>query len=195
LALRYAGIQVTLREVVLKDKPAEMLACSPKGTVPVLVLNDGDAGQEVIDESLDIMLWALAQHDPDGWLAVDTEVALQLIAANDDQFKPWLDRYKYPNRYTDLKPGEPLAHCEVFLQVLEDRLQTSAFLCGEKLSFVDMSIYSFVRQFAFVDMDWFSTSRHVEVNRWLQVFLDSSSFASVMDKYPQWQTGDAEVQF
>jgi glutathione S-transferase len=195
LALRYAGIQVALREVILKDKPAEMLACSPKGTVPVLVLNEGVAEREVIDESLDIMLWALAQHDPDGWLAVDTEVALQLIAANDDQFKPWLDRYKYPNRYADLKPGEPLAHCEVFLQALEDRLQINAYLCGVQLSFVDMSIYSFVRQFAFVDMDWFSNSRYVEVNRWLQAFLDSALFAAVMGKYPQWQTGDAEVRF
>jgi glutathione S-transferase len=195
LALRYTGITVALREVVLKDKPSEMLTCSPKGTVPVLVLNEGDTAQEVIDESLDIMMWALAQHDPEGWLDIDLALANKLISANDDQFKPWLDRYKYPNRYADLKPGEPLAHCEVFLQTLEDRLQTSAYLCGEQVSCVDMSIYSFVRQFAFVDMDWFSDSRYVEVNRWLQDFLKSSLFASVMGKYPQWQTGDAGAQF
>jgi glutathione S-transferase len=195
LALRYTGITVALREVVLKDKPIELIACSPKATVPVLVLDEGREHQEVIDESLDIMLWALAQHDPDGWLDIDTVQAGQLIDANDAQFKPWLDRYKYPDRYTELQPGEPRKHCEVFLTVLEGQLQTHEYLYGDRVSLVDMAIYSFVRQFAFVDMHWFSNSQYTELNRWLQAFLDTPLFNSVMYKYPQWQTGDIEPEF
>jgi glutathione S-transferase len=193
--LRYAGINVALREVVLKDKPAELIACSPKATVPVLVLDADSKDQEVIDESLDIMLWALAQHDPDGWLDIDMLQASQLIDANDAQFKPWLDRYKYPDRYAELQPGEPREHCEMFLVVLEEKLQTHKYLCGDRVSLVDMAIYSFVRQFAFVDMDWFSNSQYTELNRWLHAFLDTPLFDSVMYKYPQWQTGDIEPEF
>jgi glutathione S-transferase len=195
LALRYAGIPLALREVVLKDKPAEMLAASPKGTVPVLVVANGAADQEVIDESLDIMFWALAQHDPDGWLDVDVASANQLIDANDEQFKPWLDRYKYPNRYADLEPGEPRAHCEVFLAELEQRLSAGAYLCGARPSIVDFAIYSFVRQFAFVDIDWFRSGVYPRLNGWLNDFLESALFASAMEKYPRWQAGDAELIF
>jgi glutathione S-transferase len=193
LALRYAGIAVELREVVLKDKPPQMLLASPKGTVPVLVLDEATAAQEVIDESLDIMFWALAQHDPDGWLNVDIELANQLIDANDEQFKPWLDRYKYPNRYPDLLEIDPLARCAVFLQVLEDRLQGHAYLCGEHASIVDYSIYSFVRQFAYVDIEWFESSPYQAVRLWLQSFLGSALFSQVMAKYPQWHVGDEAI--
>ncbi len=195
LALRYAGVRVGLREVVLKDKPTEMVDGSPKATVPVLVLDEGSVQQEIIDESFDIMLWALAQNDPDAWLDVDAELLRQLIDANDKQFKPWLDRYKYPNHYDDLQAGEPRDRCEEFLQALELHLRAHAFLCGDRVSLVDMSIYPFVRQFVSVDRDWFNTSRYVELGRWLQAFLDSPLFLSVMDKYPQWQTGDADVPF
>jgi len=192
--LRYSGITVALREVVLQDKPAELIACSPKATVPVLVLDKDGQDKELIDESLDIMLWALAQHDPDGWLDVDMVQANQLIDANDAQFKPWLDRYKYPDRYAELLSGEARKHCEVFLAVLENKLQRHQYLNGDRVSLVDMAIYSFVRQFAFVDMDWFSNSQYAELNRWLQAFLDTSLFNSVMYKYPQWQSGDIEPE-
>ncbi len=195
LALRYAGVRVGLREVVLKDKPTEMVDGSPKATVPVLVLDEGGEQQKIIDESFDIMLWALAQNDPDAWLDVDAELLRQLIDANDNQFKPWLDRYKYPNHYDDLQAGEPRERCEEFLHSLEQRLQAHAFLCGDRLSLMDMSIYPFVRQFVSVDRDWFNNSPYVELRRWLQAFLDSPLFVSVMDKYPQWQTGDADVPF
>ena len=195
LALRYAGVRVGLREVVLKDKPTEMVDGSPKATVPVLVLDEGGEQQEIIDESFDIMLWALAQNDPDAWLDVDAELLRQLIDANDKQFKPWLDRYKYPNHYDDLQAGESRDHCEEFLRSLEQRLQAHTYLCGDRVSLVDMSIYPFVRQFVSVDREWFNNSRYVELRRWLQAFLDSPLFASVMDKYPQWQTGDADVPF
>ena len=191
LALRYTGLPIVLREVVLRDKPAEMLALSPKGTVPVLVLPEG----EVIDESLDIMLWALAQNDPDGWLDSDLEKASRLIDANDDQFKPWLDRYKYPNRYDDIEPGEPRARCEVFIAALDEHLKADEYLAGKQMGLADAAIYSFVRQFVFVDPDWFATASYVNVNRWLQAFLDSEFFLSVMDKYPQWHSGDAESVF
>lgn len=179
-----------MREVVLRDKPTQMIDVSPKATVPVLVLGEGEAGQEVIDESIDIMFWALAQNDPDGWLDVDVELANRLIDANDEQFKPWLDRYKYPNRYDDLQPGEPREHCEVFLRELENKLRRHAYICGARASIVDFSIYSFVRQFAFVDMSWFESSQYTALNAWLQECLVSPLFASVMHKYPQWQAGD-----
>jgi glutathione S-transferase len=190
LALRYTGLQCELREVVLKDKPAAMLAASPKATVPVLVLDSGGAHAEVIDESLDIMLWALEQHDPDGWLAVDHAAANQLIEASDEQFKPWLDRYKYPNRYDELEPGEARQHCEFFLQALEAVLIERNFLSGERAGLPDMAIYSFVRQFAFVDIEWFRASAYRNVNEWLDLFLESELFATVMEKYPAWQPGD-----
>lgn len=190
LALCYAGINVELREVVLRDKPSQMIQVSPKATVPVLVLGEGAPGQEVVDESIDIMFWALAQNDPDGWLDVDIALANQLIDANDEQFKPWLDRYKYPNRYDDLHPGEPREHCEVFLRELENSLLRHAYICGARASVVDFSIYSFVRQFAFVDMGWFESSQYTALNAWLQECLVSPLFAAVMHKYPQWRAGD-----
>jgi len=195
LALFYAGLPVTLREVVLRDKPARMIAISPKGTVPVLVLAAGAAGQEVIDESLDIMFWALAQHDPDGWLDVDVKQADRLIQANDEQFKPWLDRYKYPDRYTGIAADEPLKQCQLFLCRLDDLLQQQAYLCGGKPSIVDYSIYAFVRQFAFVDIEWFAASPYASLRRWLDEFLDSHLFAAVMQKYPQWHEDDVATIF
>ena len=195
LALRYAGLQVALREVVLADKPAEMLAVSPKGTVPVLVLEAGRDVPEVIDESLEVMLWALAQNDPQGWLDIDIDAGIKLIDANDDQFKPWLDRYKYPEHFEQLEPDEARGHCESFLQQLEDRLLQHSYICGNQVSLVDMAMYSFVRQFAFVDIDWFRGSAYKALNHWLQEFLDSELFAAVMQKYPQWHSGDEETVY
>ena len=195
LALRYTGIKTALREVVLRDKPKQMVKASPKATVPVLVLNEGAAKQEVIDESLDIMFWALAQHDPDDWLDVDIELANQLIVANDEQFKPWLDRYKYPNRYEAARPDEAREHCEVFLRELETRLQQHVYLCGDRASVVDYSIYSFVRQFAAVDRDWFESSQYVALVRWLEQGIKSPLFAAVMHKYAPWRAGDPVTVF
>ena len=192
LALRYAGLQVALREVVLSDKPAELLTVSPKGTVPVLVIEAGHDVPEVIEESLDVMLWALAQNDPDGWLDIDIEAGTRLIEANDDQFKPWLDRYKYPEYFEQLEPGEALGHCENFLQQIDGRLQEQPYLCGGKVSIVDMAMYSFLRQFAYVDIAWFKASPYKSLRKWLQDFLDGELFAAVMQKYPQWNSGDPE---
>jgi glutathione S-transferase len=192
LTLRYAGIQCVLREVILRSKPPELIECSAKGTVPVLVLGDG----EVIDESLDIMLWALAQSDPDGWLDVDMPAAIQLIKRNDSEFKFAIDHYKYPDRYSDSGPNIGSDQCradgENFLADLDDDLQRTAYLCGDRLSIVDVAVLPFVRQFAYVDIVWFQQTRLSAVKRWLGLFLDSALFASVMVKYPAWQSGGGD---
>jgi glutathione S-transferase len=188
LALRAAGIRCSLREVLLRNKPPELLACSPKATVPVLVLDDG----EVIDESLEIMYWALSKNDPGGWLAVDMQIATRLIDENDDEFKSSIDRYKYPDRYPDAARETHRASGEVFLARLENRLASASFLCGDQLSLVDVALLPFVRQFAYVDIGWFQGSRYLAVNAWLQRFLESARFAAVMQKYPAWQSDSRE---
>ena len=195
LALRYAGISCELREVVLRDKPAAMLDLSPKGTVPVLLVRPGCADEEVIDESLDIMLWALAQHDPDGWLAADPQETEQLIVANDEDFKIWLDRYKYPDRYTDTGDYQPRDECCRFLATLESRLQEQPWLTGSRMAFVDAALFPFVRQFAHTDIDWFRGGVFPAVCGWMDALLDSELFAAVMEKYPAWQPGDEVTVF
>lgn len=191
LALKYAGLAVELREVALRHKPVTMLALSPKGTVPVLQLADG----RVLDESLDIMRWALAQADPDGWLvqgdAAQTKV---LIDVNDGPFKTWLDRYKYPDRYQ--APTTPsAAQCRqhavaLLLQPLNERLAVTPCLLGASLSLADIALFPFVRQFAMVDADWFERSALSAVQAWLRRLTRSDLFSAVMPKLAPWQAGD-----
>lgn len=191
LALRAAGQRCELREVVLKRKPQEMLAISAKGTVPVLQLADGT----VIAESLEIMLWALRQNDPQGWLQVDMAQAKALIQTNDGPFKRHLDRTKYPNRYPD-EAGEP--HREracALLGQLEQRLTHSAQLCGEETSLADVALFPFVRQFAHIDMAWFGGTPFSHLRRWLDFHLQSPLFAAVMEKYPEWDPDAPAVYF
>jgi len=195
LALRYAGIPCELREVVLRDKPAAMLELSPKGTVPVLVLRAGGPDQDVIDESLDIMFWALAQHDPDGWLAADREETDLLIQANDDDFKIWLDRYKYPDRYDDIGDSRPRDECSRFLQVLEARLESHPWMTGNSMRLADAAVFPFVRQFAHTDIDWFRSGVFPSLCQWMDRLLDSELFASVMQKHAAWQPGDEVTEF
>ncbi|OAJ48681.1 glutathione S-transferase [Pseudomonas marginalis] len=177
LALRYSGVPVRIVEVSLKAKPAEMLALSPKGTVPVLSV-DG----EVIDESLAIMQWALAQHDPDNWLLGGDPAVLALVAENDQGFKYQLDRYKYAERY----PEQPMEHYraegEVFLQKLEGLLTGRAYLLADHPSLADMALAPFVRQFAHVDRDWFAAAPYPRLQQWLERFLQSPLFVGVMAK-------------
>ena len=186
LALQAAGQAVEHREIALKNKPAEMLRASPKGTVPVLVLADGT----VLDESLDIMRWALGRSDPQGWLGgdgADREDAWALIAHNDGEFKFHLDRYKYPHRY-GLADG--VAHRELargFLEILQDRLAVHSFLAGARFGLADSAIAPFVRQFAHTDPDWFSAQAWRYLAQWLQDFEASAAFAQVMEKHPLWQ--------
>ena len=175
MALRYSGVPVSIVEVSLKAKPAEMLALSPKGTVPVLICADG----RVIEQSLEIMHWALARHDPDNWLGPDSAA---LIEENDQVFKVNLDRYKYAIRY----PEQPMEHYRAqgaaFLQRLEMMLEQTPYLAGDTLSLADIALAPFVRQFAHVDRDWFEQAPYPRLNAWLERFLASELFISVMAK-------------
>ena len=172
MALLISGTAFELREVRLRDKPPEMIAASPKATVPVLVLPDG----RVIDESLDIMRHALARHDPEHWLEGDDA---EIIAANDGPFKHHLDRYKYADRHG----GDPAAHRAAglaLLNQLEHRLAVSANLCGERRSLTDIAVMPFVRQFAAVDRGWFDVQPLPCVQRWLRDHLASALFMAAM---------------
>lgn len=181
MALFYTGCAVEIVEVSLKAKPAELLDRSPKGTVPVLVLDE-----RVIDESLDIMGWALAQNDPDDWLltndtSAQSDVA-ELIAYNDQTFKHHLDRYKYAIRHPEHSQEHYRDLGAVFLQRLEDRLLKRDFLLAEHLSLADVALAPFVRQFCYVDPDWFWQSPYPKLRAWLERFLSSELFTAVMAK-------------
>ena len=172
MALLVSNSVFEIREVKLSDKPAELIAASPKATVPVLVLPEG----RVIDESLDIMRWALGRHDPEHWLDGDDHA---LIEANDGAFKHHLDRYKYPERY-GADAAEHRASGLLMLASLEARLTFRKFLCGEHRSLADVAIMPFVRQFAQVDRLWFDAQLLTAVQRWLSVQLASPLFARTM---------------
>lgn len=192
LGILFAELQVELREIVLRNKPAQMLAISPKGTVPVLQLVDGT----VIAESREIMLWALAQHDPQALL--DAEVLPQasaLIKQNDHEFKQWLDRYKYADRHPEMSQLEYRQRGEVFLQTLENLLVGNQFLLGDKTSVADIGIMPFVRQFAHVDREVFYRLPYPNLQRWLDHWLQHPFFVQAMLKFQPWQKGDAVVVF
>ncbi|SMQ24272.1 Glutathione S-transferase [Pseudomonas helmanticensis] len=177
MALRYSGVPVEMVEVSLKAKPPEMLAISPKGTVPVL-----DAGGRVIDESLEIMHWALAQNDPQGWLLEGDARIAELIEANDQGFKVHLNRYKYAERYPEQPMEVYRAEGAVFLQRLEALLKDRDYLLTDHPSLADIALLPFVRQFAHVDREWFAQTPYVRLQVWLQRFLESELFTSIMKK-------------
>lgn len=181
MALRYSAVEVTIVEVSLKAKPAEMLALSSKGTVPVLQV-DG----RVIDESLEIMSWALAQHDPQDWRLRDNADGQALTAAlieeNDQVFKLHLNRYKYPERYHEYPKEHYRSQGEDFLRRLEALLATRPFLAAEHQSLADVAVMPFIRQFAHVDRDWFAQAPYPRLQDWLQRFLESELFVAIMAK-------------
>lgn len=192
LGLLFAELSVELREITLKNKPTQMLAISPKGTVPVLQLIDGT----VIEESREIMMWALEQDDPQGLL--DTAALSQaeaLIAQNDNEFKYWLDRYKYADRHTQMTQTEYRQRGEVFLQVLEARLTKSRYLLGDSVTVTDIGIMPFVRQFAHVDRDTFYDLPYPKLQQWLQDWLAHPLFLQAMVKFQPWQEEDEVVIF
>jgi len=194
MALSVSGQVCALREVLLRDKPDEMIAASSKGTVPVLVFSDG----RVIDESLDVMAWALSQADPDQWLAPSQrngEEVDALIAENDGPFKHHLDRYKYPTRYKDVDPVEHREQGRAYLETLDQRLSKTDYLFGDRLTFADIAIFPFIRQFANTDRDWFDGLPLQHVQSWLTQRIESPLFLSIMKKYPVWKTGDPEPDF
>ncbi len=179
LALLVSGLVYEKREVTLKDKPAHLLELSPKGTVPVLWLPD----QTVLDESLDIMRWALIQYDPEGWLEGLNKDAQALIVTNDETFKVHLDRYKYPIRY-DLTAEQALSIHRVqgawVLNELDQRLRDQPYLSGANWGFTDAAIAPFVRQFAHVDSQWFAAQPWQKLATWLAKFESSSPFLNIM---------------
>lgn len=177
MALSYSGVPVEIVEVSLKAKPAEMLAISPKGTVPVL-----DAGGQVIDESLEIMRWALAQNDPDDWLLGGDSRVAELIETNDQVFKVHLNRYKYAERYPEQPMEVYRAEGALFLQRLDVLLEGREYLLANHPSLADIALLPFVRQFAHVDRDWFAQTPYLRLQAWLQWFLESELFTGIMKK-------------
>lgn len=189
LALQVSGAAYEHREVVLKNKPAHMLSLSPKGTVPVLWLRSA-AGDPVLEQSLDIMLWALRQNDPLGWLpkaeAAKSE-ATALIAHNDGPFKWQLDRYKYPNR-SGLDSGTAAREeAALWLHTLDTRLRAEPFLAGEQFGLADAAIAPFVRQYAHTDLAWFAAQPWGPLAAWLAAFEGSAQFEAIMQKHTPWQ--------
>lgn len=186
MALFYAGVAVEIREISLKQKPASMLQVSPKGTVPVLVLTNGT----VLEQSLDIINWALLQSDQDDW-AMQADMSAKkltdaLIASNDGEFKKALDQYKYAIRFPENPPEIYRAQGELFLTRLENLLKQTTYLCRDQLSKADIAIFPFVRQFSMVDEAWFENAQYPKLKAWLNGLLDSELFLGVMQKYPTW---------
>ncbi len=189
LGILSAGLKVELREIILRAKPEAFLETSPSATVPALRLSD-----QVLDESLDIMVWALRQNDPlalldmpdDGW---------DLIQANDGPYKAALDHTKYATRYPDLDHVAERAVASAYLVALEERLQGQMWLFGEQPKLADLAILPFVRQFANIDRAWFDVQDWSSLRAWLDRFTDSVMFAQIMPKFPPWSQGDAPVLF
>lgn len=192
MAIGASGMRVQLREVVLRCKPVALLEASPKGTVPVLVLPDG----RVIEQSLDIMQWALQQHDPMGWLPTSGSAeseAKALVHRCDVEFKPHLDRYKYPNRYHLADGQANRAEGAAFLRALDHRLQAQPLLQGPAWGWADAAIAPFVRQFAHTDPTWFAAQDWQALVHWLTSFEGSDFFKVCMAVFPPWQPGDPAV--
>ncbi|MFK7939354.1 MAG: glutathione S-transferase [Roseovarius sp.] len=189
LAVASAGIPCDLREVVLRDKPGAFLDTSPSGTVPCL-----NTGTTVIDESRDIMHWALAQSDPEGWLDMPT-LGHSLIDVCDGAFKTALDHYKYPTRYAGIDPVAERGSAGVFLHELNAQLGTTPYLFGPTPKLADMAILPFIRQVAHVDLDWFTQQDWTAVTAWLDRFKTSQTFAQIMHKIPQWTPDSPPLPF
>jgi glutathione S-transferase len=191
LAIKVSGIAVELREVVLREKPAALIAASQKATVPVLVLPDGG----VLDQSLDIMRWALRQHDPQGWMcaqeADEADQVQALVERNDGPFKQALDRYKYAPRDAGRQAQRSRDEAvSLLLEPLNERLSRHRFLLRDTSSLADMAIVPFVRQFASVDRAWFEASSLRLLRDWLDGIVHSALFESVMPKFAAWKSGD-----
>ncbi len=193
LAVAVSGVEVELREIVLRDKAPEFLETSPSATVPCLKADD-----VIIDESLDIMLWALEQADPQDWLDPETgdkDGMLGLIAECDGPFKRHLDRYKYDTRYDDADKVDERSAASEFLKKLDTQLAQSDWLFGSRPCLADYAILPFVRQFANAGRDWFDTQDWTALHAWLVRFEQSDRFAHIMPKFAKWHAGDASVLF
>jgi len=182
MALKYASIEYEHREIEFRNKPQTMLLASPKGTVPVLCV-DG----RVLDQSVDIMRWALGKADPDNWRWVDESISQAWIERNDGPFKVLLDQYKYPNRFPELNQDDVLnSAIDLMLDPMDNLLQSKTYLLGNKISWVDVAIFPFIRQFAAVNPQRFEDLPFTSLKKWLNQHLESELFNSIMNKHPAW---------
>ena len=192
MAIHISGQKCELREVLLKDKPPSMLEYSAKGTVPVLILQDG----KIIDESLDVIDWALNLNDPDDWQrSKDKEKTKELIKINDGEFKYHLDRYKYSKRYDNEDPEFHRKKCLKFIESINNELNNSEYIFDDNISYADIVLLPFIRQFRIADIEWFDSLPYDNLKKWLSSFLDSSLLNSIMKKYDLWKEGDKSIVF
>ena len=192
MAIHISGQRCELREVLLRDKPPSMLEYSAKGTVPVLILQDG----KVIDESLDVIDWALNLNDPDDWQrSKDTKKTKELIKINDGEFKYHLDRYKYSKRYDNEDPEFHRKKCLKFIESINNELNNSEYIFDDNISYADIVLLPFIRQFRIADIEWFDSLPYDNLKKWLSSFLDSSLLNSIMKKYDLWKEGDKSIVF
>ena len=181
MALAYTKTKVELREISLKKRPEELYEASKKGTVPVLIINDNS----VIDESLDIMLWALKSNSNQTWLPKNHDKELKIINTNDTLFKKWLDRYKYHDRYPENPKKYYRKKCDDILSEYENQLNNTKYLLRDSISIADISIFPFIRQFANVDYQWFENN-YTKLTVWLEDICSSNLFIQIMKKYEMW---------
>ena len=185
LALVYSNISYEHREILLKERPSELYSISPKGTVPVLQLKDGT----IIDESIDVMKWALAQSDPDCWYTDKIVEQNSLIALNDGEYKKRLDMYKYHERFPEGSFDEFQNAIGEILKGYESILSKSSYLCGDKVTLADIALFPFIRQGAHLDLDWFD-AQVPKLSTWLKIFKESELFETIMKKYTVWESGE-----
>ena len=183
MALSYSKIKVELKEILLSNRPSELSAVSIKGKVPVLCINK----TTVIDESLDIMKWALIQNDPNLWISYNKRMQFDIIEENDNEFKYWLDRYKYFDRFPENNIDYYRAKCGFYLKKLNQLLECNQYLLTNKLLLVDVAIVPFIRQCANVDKYWFKDT-YAKLANWLNNIIESKLFISVMDKYLEYNS-------
>jgi glutathione S-transferase len=182
MALKYAGVEVEHREIELRNKPSSMLLASPKGTVPVLCVDT-----LILEQSLDIMRWALDKSDPDDWYIADQSISQAWIEKNDGPFKTLLDQYKYPNRHPELDQDQVLRSAvDLMLNPMESSLRSSLYLLGSKMTWVDIAIFPFIRQFSMANPENFNELDLPFLKKWLNHQLESELFQSVMQKHPAW---------
>jgi glutathione S-transferase len=192
MALKYAGLEIILREVELNNLPEEALAVSPHATVPSLVVSDS----EFMDESWDIVKWAVQHNDPENWLGDNNEYlqdAEMLVETNDYSFKEDLDHYKYADRYPEHSVEFYRARCEEFLEELNDMLVENKCLLAEHITIADIAVFPFIRQFAMVDKPWFDKAPYPELQQWLDLLLETEWFKEAFRKYEIWTTDSEDV--
>ena len=188
MAIAYSKIIVEVREISLKNRPEELYNISLKGTVPVLYEKDG----VVIDESLEIMIWALSIFDSDLWFKKEKKIQLELINENDNEFKNWLDKYKYFDRYPEKNQKYYRTKCNKFLNKLNSRLENHDFIISNNISMVDIAVFPFIRQFTHVNPIYIE-KEYIKIYLWLQKILNSNLFISIMKKYDEYVPGQLPI--